>query len=588
MTKVNVMCLFIVLVCSLCQSYTAHGGQWKQFESKENGFSIRYPATWSVWTESEILALAGGSTDPKPSFAVQAPDKSSFYIVIRDVKPSQKILNENDRKEYLRTIFKQMCAGDPFALSETPFSAEFITLTGVLALQYTFEMPEIFGVRLVNKYWCIHTGKREFLIGATAKKSDFADVDKEFFTPMIQSLRIAELQDIRKGDVDTPGVWTEATIEQQSEETETVNLGPGKMLTAELLQCAMEEPDLAIAVLTISGHFTNSCLDVQRYISILDDMASDVRARLKDRELKANQDAIVVMNEYLFDELGFEALDNHKPDYLLLHSVLDNKQGNSMSLSILYLSLGRRLGLPLYGVVVPGHFLVRYDDGQVRRNIETTSEGRHANDEYYIRRFKVPLDNKDSIYVKNLKAVQTLGCFLNNLANSYSDSGDLETALSLLQNGIRINPSLSELHANLGNIYLKKGLLQHALDQYTKALSINPNDPKSHNNLGNAYFKMGQLKKAIVEYEQSIKLDQEFVDGYRNLALTHVRLGRPERAEGLLKHALGLKPGHADCQRELGEAYYRMGKNEQAVHQFEKALKTRPDFAEVFPRKSLS
>jgi len=173
------------------QSNAVSAEQWKRFKSKQQGFSIRYPAAWRVWTESEIMALVG---TPKPSFAVQAPDGFSFYLMIHDVRPSQKILNQSEQEQYLRTVFKQICIGDPFALSQTPPAEEFIRLTGLLALQYTFEMSEISGVRLVNRYWCLHTGKRGFLIGATAKKSDFTDVDKEFFTPMAQSLQIEELK----------------------------------------------------------------------------------------------------------------------------------------------------------------------------------------------------------------------------------------------------------------------------------------------------------------------------------------------------------------------------------------------------------
>ncbi|GAI69689.1 unnamed protein product, partial [marine sediment metagenome] len=90
-----------------------------------------------------------------------------------------------------------------------------------------------------------------------------------------------------------------------------------------------------------------------------------------------------------------------------------------------------RLGLPLYGVVVPGHFFVRYDDGQVRFNIETTSKGGSAPDEHYINKFKVPIGNI-SIYMKNLDKIHTLGCFCNNLGNSYDDIGNMDSALLAL------------------------------------------------------------------------------------------------------------------------------------------------------------
>ncbi|GAI62422.1 unnamed protein product, partial [marine sediment metagenome] len=62
-------------------------------------------------------------------------------------------------------------------------------------------------------------------------------------------------------------------------------------------------------------------------------------------------------------------------------------------------------------------------DGRVRFNIETTSKGGNAPDEHYINKFKVP-EGDDSIYMVNLNKMQTLGCFFNNLGNTYNDIGN--------------------------------------------------------------------------------------------------------------------------------------------------------------------
>ena len=138
----------------------------------------------------------------------------------------------------------------------------------------------------------------------------------------------------------------------------------------------------------------------RRYLSRLDDMALEIRARYERKKPKENYQIILIINEYLFEELGFKAISEASdPNDLFLHSVLDRKRGYCLSLSILYLSLGERLGLPLYGVVVPGHFFVKYDDGQVHFNIETTSNGGTAPDEHYITKFNVPEEDQDIIYL---------------------------------------------------------------------------------------------------------------------------------------------------------------------------------------------
>jgi len=360
----------------------------------------------------------------------------------------------------------------------------------------------------------------------------------------------------------------------------------------QVLRLREDEVDLGTAALIVSERWSN-VVHGRRYLSRLDDMAFEIRERLRSRKVESNFRAIPVINKYLFDELGFKSLSEASdPNSLFLHSVLDKKRGYCLSLSILYLSLGERLGLPLYGVVVPGHFFVRYDDGQVRINIETTSKGGSAPDEHYINRFNVPKRHNDSIYMKNLNKIQTLGCFFNNLGNSYDDVGNTKSALLALERAIEINPTLSEARSNLGNIYLMKDQVANAIYEYKAALQINPGDAKTHNNLGNAYlrksdaqdsnFTKGWLKYAVSEYLQSLRLDPNFPDAYKNLAVAYCKQERFEQAIVRLRQAIALEPKDASCYSQLGSVFDQMGNYEQAISHYRKALKINPNFAEAY------
>jgi tetratricopeptide (TPR) repeat protein len=360
----------------------------------------------------------------------------------------------------------------------------------------------------------------------------------------------------------------------------------------QVLRLREDEVDLATAALIVSERWSDMVYG-RRYLSRLDEMALEISERLNRRNLTANFRAIPVISNYLFDDLGFKSISEASdPNDLFLHTVLDKKRGYCLSLSILYLSLAERLGLPLYGVVVPGHFFVRYDDGKVRFNIETTSEGGSAPDEHYIDRFKVPKGNNDSIYLKNLNKIQTLGCFFNNLGNSYDDVGNTESALLALERAVEINPTLSEARTNLGNIYLIKGRVADAIQEYKLALRINPGDAKTHNNLGNAYlrkyetqgpnFRTGWLSYAVVEYLQSLRLDPNFPDAYKNLAVAYCKQERFEKAIAQLRRAIVMTPNDAECYRQLGSVYDQMGRYQQAIPQYEKALKINPNLTEAY------
>jgi tetratricopeptide (TPR) repeat protein len=350
----------------------------------------------------------------------------------------------------------------------------------------------------------------------------------------------------------------------------------------EVLRLSEDQIDLATATL-ISSEYWSDFVQGRRYLERLDTMAMVIRTRLQQQRLPLDYRAIPVINEYLFGELGFKPISHaNDPNDLFLHSVMDRRQGYCLSLSILYLSLAERLGLDLYGVVVPGHFFVRYDKGHVRFNIETTSNGANPPDDHYLAKFNVPANSPDSIYMKNLTKRQTLGCFFNNLGNVYSETGDSDTAQVALERAVGINPGLSESRANLGNIYLQKGRTRDAVQQYRAALQLNPGDPKTYNNLGNAYMALEERNAAASAYRQAIELDPNFVDAYRNLALLFTRLEQYGDALAQLNRALALDSRNAQVYIQLGELYYRMDQCEKGLLQFRKAQSLKPDSAEAY------
>src|SRR5262245_6918967 len=103
-------------------------------------------------------------------------------------------------------------------------------------------------------------------------------------------------------------------------------------------------------------------LDVAAYLQRLDAMAEVVASRLG---LEIDPQCIVAhINAYLFDEQGFRG---NQEDYYdtrnsFFNEVIERKTGIPITLSVLYIELARQVGLPIVGVSMPGHFLVRYSD----------------------------------------------------------------------------------------------------------------------------------------------------------------------------------------------------------------------------------
>jgi len=134
-------------------------------------------------------------------------------------------------------------------------------------------------------------------------------------------------------------------------------------LKKEFQQCCTVEQnniDLEIGAFLIARS-AYPTLEVVKYIHIIEKLAEEVRPRLKLTESPVQR--IHVFNQYLFEEKAFRGnqTDYYDPENSFLNRVIDRRTGIPISLSVLYLLLGMRLGLPVKGVGMPGHFLVKVE-----------------------------------------------------------------------------------------------------------------------------------------------------------------------------------------------------------------------------------
>jgi regulator of sirC expression with transglutaminase-like and TPR domain len=134
----------------------------------------------------------------------------------------------------------------------------------------------------------------------------------------------------------------------------------------DLINRPEDEIDLAEAALLIAKG-VNDALDIDAYLSQIEGLARQLQQRLS--ECVGETERILALNRFLFDEQGFAPnVDNYyDPRNSFLNEVLERRVGIPISLSILYIEIGRRVGLPLRGVSFPGHFLVKckVNDGVV-------------------------------------------------------------------------------------------------------------------------------------------------------------------------------------------------------------------------------
>lgn len=133
---------------------------------------------------------------------------------------------------------------------------------------------------------------------------------------------------------------------------------------------------------------------------------------------------------YLFEDLGFSGDVEHyyDPANSFLNEVIRRRVGLPITLSVLGLELGRRLGVPLVGVGMPGHFLLQHR-GDPPVWVDPFAHGRVLDRDGCEERFRLVNGARTPFLDSYLEPVgprDILGRMLANLKSIYASRGNLE------------------------------------------------------------------------------------------------------------------------------------------------------------------
>jgi regulator of sirC expression with transglutaminase-like and TPR domain len=218
-------------------------------------------------------------------------------------------------------------------------------------------------------------------------------------------------------------------------------------------------------------------LDVDAYLKRLDELAARVRAELPAGS--GVEETIVTLNHFLFVEQGFAGNtdDYYDPRNSFLNEVLDRKLGIPITLSILYLEIGQRLGLPFEGVSFPGHFLVKYPTEGGDLVLDPFSGG-------------TPLSEDD---------LQML------LDKTFGEATEVPP-LNQLLNAAGKREILVRMLRNLKGVYQHHGRTAKVLNAVNRILLIAPDQPVETLERARLYDQMECVQAALADYERYLAI----------------------------------------------------------------------------------
>ncbi len=129
-----------------------------------------------------------------------------------------------------------------------------------------------------------------------------------------------------------------------------------------LLSWARSENQNLLTGILLVARYQYPDLDEKKIAKQIDQIKQDVWLELNNNLTALEK--VRVINHILFEVHGFggNTTNYHAPQNSYINNVLESKKGNPLSLSILYLTIAQDLGIPIYGVNLPEHFVLAYVD----------------------------------------------------------------------------------------------------------------------------------------------------------------------------------------------------------------------------------
>jgi regulator of sirC expression with transglutaminase-like and TPR domain len=242
----------------------------------------------------------------------------------------------------------------------------------------------------------------------------------------------------------------------------------------ELNQPKIDVPRVA---LLFARSLAYPALNIDTYLSRLDTLTE--QARLQLQAYKTMDEQVDTLSDYLFYQQDFRGNrgDYQDPQNSYLNRVMDRKLGIPITLSLLYVTVAQRLGIPAYGVGLPGHFIVGVFEKGKEILLDPFNAGLRLSTGDCARLVSETTGEKVAFNPKWLQAVSPetlLARMLTNLSHAYIQKENWQMAIPVIQHLLMIQPEGDFHLRDLGYLYLYNGSLRLSAQYLEEYLRRSP------------------------------------------------------------------------------------------------------------------
>ncbi|NTV47694.1 MAG: hypothetical protein HGB11_14510 [Chlorobiales bacterium] len=179
-------------------------------------------------------------------------------------------------------------------------------------------------------------------------------------------------------------------------------------------------------------------INVGKYKRVFDRLESEIRSEYFSESM-TETNKVFMLSVVLYDREGYNGNSSnyYDPDNSFINCVVDRKLGIPITLGTLYLILAQRVGLPIYGVNMPAHFMLKYERDHHELFIDPFNKGRILEKQDCIRFLMNSGYGYVEQYLTRSSNMEICERMLNNLRNSYNEAGN-KLKLQLIERYLEI------------------------------------------------------------------------------------------------------------------------------------------------------
>ena len=237
--------------------------------------------------------------------------------------------------------------------------------------------------------------------------------------------------------------------------------------------------DLARAALLVAAE-ADPRVDVDHQLHTLESWAAELRGRLDPGW--NNLQKLARLRSFVFEDLGFrgDSKDYFSPSNSLLDQVMERRLGVPLTLSIIFMELGWRVGIPFEGVGFPGHFLVRLPGEPRDLVLDPFNHARTMHEEDCRRLLDEVTGGRlefDGRLLASVTKRDIITRLLLNLKGAYLRANQDEGALAAVERLLLIHPDDLDEVRDRGLLLYRLQRFGAALDALDRYLAARPQAP---------------------------------------------------------------------------------------------------------------